>query len=196
MLDWPPFQHRRRYCYCLWPICTRTDWPMAPATCVLSSYTVLSNCTGHKKPRNPFHATSGICAKGCKEVPDDASLSHPPSSVALKRAWKKDSNAKILWAASSFFFWGGFLQSGDMVTQSEADFDRSSHLCFSDVKVDNRSAPSLIQVAIKASKTDPYWQGVTLHIGTSGGRWVQCRKLVWPCPPKLSIGYPVSAWGC
>ena len=43
-----------------------------------------------------------------------------------------------------------------------------SHLCFSDVRVDNRSAPSAIQVVIKVSKTEPFRQGVTLHIGITG----------------------------
>ena len=63
--------------------------------------------------------------------------------------------------ASVFF---GFLRSGEIVCPSENVFDPLSHLCFGDVKVDNQSTPSAIQVTIKASKTDPFRQGVTLHM--------------------------------
>lgn len=36
------------------------------------------------------------------------------------------------------------------------------------MKVDNRASPSFLQVKIKASKTDPFRQGITLHIGVTG----------------------------
>ena len=38
-------------------------------------------------------------------------------------------------------------------------------MAFSDVVVDNRTAPTHIQVRIKVSKTDPFRQGVKVHIG-------------------------------
>ena len=42
---------------------------------------------------------------------------------------------------------------------AEQEFDPQSHLCFEDIRVDNRASPSLIQVTIKASKTDPFRHG-------------------------------------
>ena len=39
---------------------------------------------------------------------------------------------------------------------------------FEDVKVDSLAAPSAIQVLLKVSKTDPFRQGVMIHIGRTG----------------------------
>ena len=49
--------------------------------------------------------------------------------------------------------------------------------------MDNRSTPSAIQVTIKASKTDPFCQGVTLHIGVAGGPL---------CPVAAVLSYMVA----
>ena len=50
---------------------------------------------------------------------------------------------------------------------SERDYDPTVHLCFGDVKLDSHESPSLLQVVIKCSKTDPYRQGVSLYIGAT-----------------------------
>ena len=39
------------------------------------------------------------------------------------------------------------------------------HLGFKEVRVDSRSASTFLQVQIKASKTDPFRQGVTVYVG-------------------------------
>ena len=67
---------------------------------------------------------------------------------------------------SFFFFFFGFLWSGEIVSPSEKNFDPFAHLCFSDVRVDSHSSPSYLQITIK---TDPFPQIVTLFIGVSGG---------------------------
>ena len=54
----------------------------------------------------------------------------------------------------------GFLRWGEITCPSECTFDPFLNLCFSDVRVDNQS--------IKASKTDPFRQGL-LHICVAGG---------------------------
>ena len=51
---------------------------------------------------------------------------------------------------------------------SEREYDPQSHLCYEDVKVDCHSAPTYIQVTLKASKTDPFRQGVVLYLGATG----------------------------
>lgn len=104
---------------------------------------------------------------------------------ALKAVWQKDPNkrnVKMLWAASCLCFFG-FLRSGEIVCPSETSFGPLSHLAFADIADDNRSAPSAIQVQIKASKTDPFHQGVTLHIGVAGGAI---------CPVAAVLSYMVA----
>ena len=88
----------------------------------------------------------------------------------LKKLWQRADNrqdAKSLWAAVCLFFFG-FLRSGEVTTPLEAEFDQQSHLCCEDVRVDSHTAPSYIQVRLKASKTDPFRQGVELHLGATG----------------------------
>ena len=87
----------------------------------------------------------------------------------LKKVWQKMENkwdAKMLWAASCLCFFG-FLRSGEVVAPTETDFDSQCHLCYGDVRVDNRITPSYIQVTLKASKTDPYRQGVKVYMGVT-----------------------------
>ena len=63
---------------------------------------------------------------------------------------------------------------------SPQQYDPAVHLCFGDVKVDDHNAPSSIEVTIKASKTDPFRQGVTVHIGSTGDEL---------CPVVAVLGY-------
>ena len=48
-------------------------------------------------------------------------------------------------------------------------YDSSTHLSFADISTDGRLPPDIIQVKIKASKTDPFRQGVSVYIGRSKG---------------------------
>ena len=92
----------------------------------------------------------------------------------LKRAWQKAKDkdeARLLWAASSLCFFG-FSRSGEVTIPSEREYDHQSHLCYEDVRVDCHTAPSL-----KATKTDPFRQGVVLYLGATGkncAQWQQC----------------------
>ena len=52
---------------------------------------------------------------------------------------------------------------------SDSSFDSAIHLCFRDVMVDSHSAHSVLTVRLKASKTDPFWKGVSLVIGSGKG---------------------------
>ena len=85
----------------------------------------------------------------------------PHILLRLKQVWQKDparQDAEMLWAASCLCFFG-FLRSGEVVSPSERTYDAQSHMCFDYIRVDNRSAPTFIQVQIK---TD---HGVTIYIG-------------------------------
>lgn len=103
----------------------------------------------------------------------------------LRRSWDRQSNvfdAKMLWAASCLCFFG-FLRSGEIVSPTTKSHDPAYHLTVRDVSVDSREAPSRIQVQIKASKTDPFRQGIMLHIG----RTDNCL-----CPVTAVLGYIVA----
>ncbi len=65
----------------------------------------------------------------------------------------------MLWAASLTCFFG-FLRSGEITIPSPSRFDPSAHLCLSDI--------SIIRLHLKASKTDPFRQGVNIHVGRTG----------------------------
>lgn len=95
----------------------------------------------------------------------------PEILVKLKRVWatRKDRRvAAMLWAAACMCFFG-FLRTGEVVTPSDSSFDSSTHLTYCDVRVDNVVTPQYLEVKIKASKTDPFRQGVSVCIGVAAG---------------------------
>ena len=51
-------------------------------------------------------------------------------------------------------------------------YDPEATLCYSDVCIDSHFKPSFMQVVIKASKTDPFRQGVSVYIGATN--WLLC----------------------
>ena len=69
----------------------------------------------------------------------------------------------MLWAASLLWFYG-FLRSGEITIQASKSYDASVHLNYADVRFDNPSHPSMMQVHIKASKTDPFWMGCHIYV--------------------------------
>ena len=70
----------------------------------------------------------------------------------------------MLWAACCTCFFG-FLRSGEVTIPSQKDYDSSARLSYGDVMFDSRHNPTLVQVNIKASKTDPFRKGVAVCIG-------------------------------
>ncbi len=47
-------------------------------------------------------------------------------------------------------------------------FDESAHLSVKDIAVDDTKHPSMIQIRIKQSKTDPFRRGIDLFVGRTG----------------------------
>ena len=70
----------------------------------------------------------------------------------------------MVWAPMNTCFFG-FLQAGEVCAPSTSTFDPSWHLCVGDLAVDSLEAPAKIFVTIKASKTDPFREGVTITLG-------------------------------
>ena len=88
-------------------------------------------------------------------------------------------NGRMLWAAACMCFFG-FLRSGEVVAPGASSFDPSVHLSQGDVAVDSREKPSLVEVKIKASKTDVFRKGVTVTLGATGDML---------CPVAAVLGY-------
>ena len=78
-----------------------------------------------------------------------------------------DHNNIMLWAACCLAFFG-FLRCGEFTVPSQTDYDPTIHLSLSDMVIDSRTSPTLIQVTIKQSKTDPFRQGCKLCLGKTG----------------------------
>lgn len=106
----------------------------------------------------------------------------------LKHYWLKppgSRDARMLWAVSCLCFFG-FLRSGEAVAPSVGSYDPNCQLCFSDVLVDSQAAPSVLQVRIKASKTDPFRQGCTVVLGVTEAEI---------CPVRSVLNFMVARGG-
>ena len=61
--------------------------------------------------------------------------------------------------------------------------DPSYHLAFGNVLIDSRTTPSYLVVKLKASKTDPFRQGVQIYLGRTDGEL---------CPIGAILNYMVK----
>ena len=94
-----------------------------------------------------------------------------PSLLRLIRdSWASSGGSwdtKLLWVACCLAFFG-FLRAGEFTAPSIRKFDPTVDLCVSDLAIDNSLRPTMVQVVLKQSKTDPFRKGVQLLIGKSG----------------------------
>ena len=67
----------------------------------------------------------------------------------------------MLWAACCLAYFG-FMRIGELTVPSDGAYDASAHLSWGDITVDDLACPSRMEVRIKASKTDPFRQGISL----------------------------------
>lgn len=88
----------------------------------------------------------------------------------LKGVWSKEAHHFdniMLWATCCMCFYG-FLRSGEVTVISSKEYDPEAHLSEGDVSLDDVVKPSIVRVHIKASKTDPFRQGVFIYLGATG----------------------------
>ena len=83
--------------------------------------------------------------------------------LALLLQNPQDYNNIMLWAACCLGFFA-FLRSGEF-TASAITFDPTWHLSPQDILVDSHASPSMLEIKIKASKTDQTRKGVSLFVG-------------------------------
>lgn len=94
----------------------------------------------------------------------------PPLLRSMRKFWEEkasDNNNIMLWAACCMCFFG-FLRSGEVTVESLKGYDKECHLSVGDVALDSLTDPKVVQVRIKASKTDPFRKGVTIYLGSTG----------------------------
>jgi hypothetical protein len=91
-------------------------------------------------------------------------------------------DAKMLWAATCLAFFG-FLRVGEFTSPTGTSFDGDVHLSLADVSVDCSSAPTMLFVRLKQSKTDQLRREVTIILGKS--------EQFPLCPLSAVLSYPV-----
>ncbi len=85
----------------------------------------------------------------------------------IKGVWNPrthEADVVMLWAACCLAFFG-FMRIGELTVPSDNGYDASGHLSWGVVLVDDPAHPSRIEVRIKASKADPFRQGISIFIG-------------------------------
>ena len=85
----------------------------------------------------------------------------------LRHAWPSQGvthKRQMLWAAGCTCF-HGFLRSGEATVPSRPAYDPAVHLSLANMSVDSPGIPRMVAVRIKASKPDPFREGVTICLG-------------------------------
>ena len=72
---------------------------------------------------------------------------------------------------------------------SDQSYDKTVHLSVADIAVDDATSPSVLQVRIKESKTDPFRKGVCLFLGRTGSTLCPIAAVVdYLCQRGMSPG--------
>ena len=98
----------------------------------------------------------------------------------LKEVWGPTAahrDTKMIWVACCLCFFG-FLRAGEMTVPGDNNYDKAIHLSVSDMAVDDQVKPSILQVCIKRSKTDPFRKGVNLFLGRTGSELCPVAAMV------------------
>ena len=122
--------------------------------------------------RNPFPLLQYVL-RGIKRSPAHSPrLPRMPITPAILRILKdqwataamRDTDFVMLWAACCMGFFG-FMRAGEFSVTHVSDFDPAASLCLGDIAVDQHRDPSVVQVRLKQSKTDPFRRGVSIYLG-------------------------------
>lgn len=97
----------------------------------------------------------------------------------ILRFLPRSRDGSTIWAACCLGFFG-FLRAGEFTIPSLEEYDETTHLSLADIALDSHSAPTLLRVHIKSSKTDPFRKGVDLFLG---------RTVSQICPVKAMTAF-------
>ena len=129
----------------------------------------------HCGSRRPVHRkplpTAAVCAARDQTLASSQSsvtphANHSGNSACTERPMGNSSNERLvmLWAACCMGFFG-FMRAGEFSVTHVSEFDPAASLCLGDVAVDQHQDPSVVQVRLKQSKTDPFRRGVSIYFG-------------------------------
>ena len=80
--------------------------------------------------------------------------------------WRQAGTAdSIMLEAACCMGFFGFLRAAEFTMPSAQEYDKGAHPSLSDVAVDSHANPSMLQVHIKQSKTNPFRKGINIYIG-------------------------------
>ena len=106
--------------------------------------------------------------RGVKRIPKPPARTRLPVTPSILRIIKAqwtpqsdDVDYLMLWAACCV----GFLRAGEFTVRSREDFDLASSLTLEDIAVNRHDNPSVVQIRLKQSKTDPFRHGVDIPWG-------------------------------
>lgn len=142
----------------------------------LSAVRYLHLCNGLPDPRALPTPRLDLVSRGIRRENALRSTSHPRLPITLpilrqvRALWSGSADnfdTIMLWAASTLCFFG-FFRVGEITSPSDKGFNPQLHLSFSDVAVDSLSAPTVLQIHLKQSKTDQFRQGIDVFIGKTG----------------------------
>ena len=117
---------------------------------------------------------TGICStrslNACTSPPRQRLPITPPILLRLYRLWLTagwNYECRLLWAASSLYFFRFFLVCE--LTSSSATYDHHPcfHLSWGDITIDSSSELSILRVLLHHSKVNQLGQGVNVFIGTA-----------------------------
>ena len=122
----------------------------------------------------------------------------PPIIKRVGEVWEALGPSQdhiMLWGAVTLAFFG-FLRSGELTVPSDSAFDPAAHLTFDDVKVDNITNPTLLKIRLKASKTDPFRNGIDIVVGKTNKKQTMSAHSCTGIPgctrewPRVSVQIP------
>ena len=82
----------------------------------------------------------------------------------------------MMWAACCLAFC--FLRCGEFTVLNQGEFDVTTHLSVADIAIDSKTSPSVIQVTIKQSKTNPFRKGVRLVLGQTDQQICPAKEIL------------------
>ena len=142
--------------------------------CYISAVRFLSVSTGHGDPftLGAFPVLQYVL-RGVKRIPKPPARTRLPVTPSILRIIKAqwtpqsdDVDYLMLWAACCVGFFG-FLRAGEFTVRSREDFDPASSLMLEDIAVDRHDNPSVVQIRLKQSKTEPFRHGVDVFLGAT-----------------------------
>ena len=121
---------------------------------------------------------------------------HLPIMMHLHQTFTNNSSNygdAMIWAASCLVYFG-LLRVSELTSSADDHFNPSMDLLLSDVTLDNRASPSLIQITIKHSKGDQFRKGERICLGKSTYAVCLVRALMKYLARRGGTPGPLFVW--